>query len=411
MSILIKNVLLDNKKTDVYIEGNIIKAIGEKHKAEHVIDGSGKAIIPGFINTHTHAATSLLRGFADDMELHDWLQNKMWPVEKKLKKEDVYLGVKLACLEMIKSGTTCFNDMYFFMEEGAKAVEELGVRAVLSAVFFDVFNPEKSDKDFEDVKRTVEKYRNHKLVVPALGPHALYTVSAEKLKQIKEYADKNDLLIHFHLSETEKEVKDCVKKHGKRPVHYLKELDFLGPNLLAAHSIWLDDDEIKILTENKVKISYNPVSNMKLSSGIMPYPEMKKELVSLGTDGCASNNNLDMFESMKFACLLQKVKYGEKTLPAKDVFDMATVNGANALRINAGKVEKGKLADVLLIDLKKISFCPGHNLISDIVYSANSSCVDTTVCNGKILMQNHKVKGEEETIEKARKQAFDLMSR
>ncbi|MDI6917258.1 MAG: amidohydrolase [Thermoplasmatales archaeon] len=414
MSILIKNVLLDRSETHVYVEDNIIQEIGKKIEADCVIDGKNKAILPGMVNTHTHAAMCLFRGYADDMKLDEWLQTKIWPLELKLKPEDVYWGTKLACLEMIKTGTTCFNDMYFFMENAANAVDEMGLRAFLSYGFIDLFNEEKREKEIKKTKETIrniENMRNDR-IKPALGPHAVYTVSEEALRWIKNYADEKNLIIHFHLAETKKENEDFVKKHNKRIVKYLEEICFLDKKLIAAHCIWLTNMDINLLEKHNVKISYNPASNMKLASGVFNYQKMNKLTVSLGTDGCASNNNLDMFEEMKIGSLLQKSYFNDETImPAKEMFNIATLNGAKALGFNAGKIEEGKLADILLMDLKKTEITPCHDLISDLVYSANGSAVDTTICNGKILMENRKVEGEEEILEKAKKVASDLISR
>lgn len=417
MSILIKNVLLNNKKTDIYIEENIIKEIGKKTEADITIDGENKAAIPGLINTHTHAAMTLMRGYADDMALMDWLQNKIWPLEAKLTEHDVYVGTKLACLEMIKTGTTCFNDMYWQALGAAKAVEEMGIRGVISAVFIDLFDKEKAEEQIKLNEKLIPELKNKfsDRVIPALGPHAVYTVSKESLEWSRDFAKENNLLIHFHLAETEHENSDFQKKTGKRPVKFLEEMKFLGKNLIACHSVHYTPDEIKILAKHNVKIATNPVSNMKLASGgVINYEAMKKAglTISLGTDGCSSNNNLDMFESMKFLALLQKFATNKLTIMhADEVFKIATLGGAKALGLNAGEIKEGRLADLCLIDLKRAELTPGYNLTSDLVYSANGSCVDTTICNGKVLMQNRKVKGEEKILEEAKKAAQDLVNR
>jgi len=416
MSILIKNVLLNGKETNIKIEENLIAEIGKKSSAEFVIDGKNKAAIPGLINTHTHAAMTLMRSYADDLELHDWLSNHIWPLEAKLTEDDVYWGTKLACLEMIKSGTTCFNDMYWHTKGSAKAVEESGIRGVLSAVLIDLFNEEKTKEQISLNKKLFKEFKKFcSRVIFALGPHALYTVSKEGLQWCAEFARENNLLVHFHLSETEQEVKDCIKKNKKRPVEYLESIGFLGPNMIACHSVWLNKKEIQILAKHKVKIAHNPTSNMKLAVGsALNYAEMKKAglTVSLGTDGCASNNNLDMFESMKFATLLQKFHTNkQRIMPAQESFELATINGAKALNLSAGKIEEGRLADIVLVNLKKPELTPGHNLISDLVYSANGSCVDTVICDGKILMQNRVAKNEQEIIEEAKETAKNLVSR
>lgn len=418
MSVLIKNVIHKRDTTNVYIEGNLISEIGDGvREADVVLDGSNKAIIPGLINTHTHASMTLLRSFSDDLELHDWLENKIWPVEANLNADDIYWGTKLACLEMIKSGTTCFNDMYFHGEVAAKAVEEMGIRAVLSEVYFDHFNPELGERQAKKMLKGLEKLKEIKSerIVPALGPHAAYTVSGDRLQWVKELADREDLLIHFHLAETKREVEDFKEKHGKKQVPYLEEVGFLDEKLVAAHCVWLDKKDIEILAKWDVKIVYNPISNMKLAvGGMLPYKEMKKAglKISLGTDGCASNNNLDMFDSMKFAALAQKYHFSSTTImPAEEIFKIATKNGAEALRLNTGEIVEGKLADIALIDLKRPELTPNHDLISNLVYSANGYCVDTVICNGEVLMRERKVEGEQEILEKAQEVAQDLVSR
>ena len=442
MSILIKNVSLNGRKTSIYIEENLITEIGAKTEADHIIDGKNKAAIPGLINTHTHAAMTLFRSYADDMKLHTWLRDKIWPLEAKLTENDVYWGTKLACLEMIKSGTTCFNDMYWHARGASRAADEMGMRAVLSGVFIDLFDREKGDKEVSENKKLIEEIKKTRSdrITPALGPHALYTVSEEKLQWIGEYADKENLLIHFHLAETEKENNDCVEMYKKRPVEFLESIGFLGKNLVAAHCNYLTGNEIKILAKYDVKISHNPISNMKLAAGIMPYPEMKAAglTISLGTDGPASNNNLDMFESMKFAAIAQKYSGNDPTvMPAAEAFELASANGARALGLNAGAIEEGMLADIILIDLKRPDLAPNFelefdgtfntaqnsnltaynsNLIANLVYSANGSCVDTTICNGKILMHERKMYGsrlrdEDEILEKSREIFMDLIDR
>lgn len=418
MSILIKNVLCNGKISNVYIEGNLISDIGEvKVEAEYVIEGKDKAVIPGFINTHTHAAMTLLRSYADDLTLKDWLENKIWPVEANLTKDDIYWGTKLACLEMIKTGTTTFNDMYFHGEVAAKAVEEMGIRGVLSEVFFDLFDETKGEKGKRKVIKGIEELKKFKngRIIPALGPHAVYTVSGEGLQWVKEFADKNDLLVHFHLAETKQENHDFKEEHGIRPVPYLEKIGFLGENLIAAHCVWLNKEDMKILAKYGVKISHNPISNMKLAVGsALPYKDLKGAgcIVSLGTDGCASNNNLDMFESMKFAALGQKAHVNDPTvMSAVEVFDMATKYGAVAMRLNAGEIKEGKLADLILLNLHSPSFIPNHNLISNIVYAANGACVDTTICDGRVLMKENKVEGERFIMDKAIEVARELIKR
>ncbi len=419
MSVLIKKAkIVDAGKAtegDVYIEGNRIVDVGDVKNGKHdvVIDGKGKAVIPGLINTHTHAAMVLFRGYADDMPLMEWLQEKIWPLEKKLKPDHIYCGTKLACLEMIKSGTTAFNDMYFEVESIARAVEEMGMRACISSAFFDFFDEQRLEENLKRVEEDLKKLKNFKNVIPAVGPHAPYTVSLKGLKASAELARNYDALIHFHLAETKEEIEEFRKKNGRSIVKALDEIGFLNRRLIAAHCVWLSESEIELMAERKVSISHCPVSNMKLCVGsTLDYSAMKKSKlnVTLGTDGAASNNNLNMFEEMKFAALLQKYHYNDPTLlNAKEAFEIATVNGAKALGVKAGLVEPGYLADLVILDLKKPCLTPGHNLIADIVYSTNGTC-DTVIIDGKVVMENGIVEGEEEIMEDAQKAALDLIS-
>ncbi|MFB0515392.1 MAG: amidohydrolase [Candidatus Neomarinimicrobiota bacterium] len=417
MSILIRNVLVNNAEQDIYVEGRQIRKIGNdiRCKADHVLDGNGKAAIPAFINGHTHAAMVLLRGWADDMLLDDWLNKKIWPIESKLTEEDVYWGTRLACLEMIESGTTFFNDMYWHYHSVARAVEDSGIRAAVSAVFIDLFD-EKRAREQIDLNRKLfaETQQYSDRVVFTLGPHALYTVSTESLQWARDFAEENGLSIHIHLSETQEEVEDCLRRHKRRPIEYLNDIGFLGPNVIAAHVIWVNEREIELLQEHQVKVIYNPTSNMKLSAGIFPYERLKAANISiaLGTDGCASNNNLDMLEAMKFATLLQKLSAkNPATLPAQDVFDLATVHANPVFNLNGGELKEGRLADLLLVDLSNVHMTPLHDLIHNLVYSANGSCIDTTICDGKILMQDRIVEGAEEVKQRAQDVARDLLRR
>jgi 5-methylthioadenosine/S-adenosylhomocysteine deaminase len=414
MSLLIKNVILNEKEKDIFIEGNKIKKIGKNLnlKADEKIDGKGeKAVIPGLINCHTHSSMILFRGLAEDLPLKDWLEKEIWPRESKLTEDDVYWGTKLAILEMIKSGTTTFNEMYWFEEAQIQAVKEMGIRANIGLVLLD-FIPWGSKEHIEKLYKKLEP-KHLEPITLTIAPHAIYTVSKENLIWAKNFAKRHKLLIHMHLSETEREVKDCLKKYKMRPVEYLEKIGFLNENCILAHSIWLNEKEIEILAKRRSSVVYNPCSNIKLASGIFPYKKLKGAGVNicLGTDGPASNNSLDMFLEMKFASLLQKVKEMDPTIaPAKEIFQMATKNGAKALKINAGEIKEGKLADLVLVDLNEVSLIPGHNLVSDIVYSANGNCVSDLICNGEILMRDRKIKGEEEIKREAKKRAKQLIS-
>jgi len=408
MSVSIRDIRLpDGRTTTVHVEGNRIEEVGKKREADVTIDGRGKALLPGFVNTHTHAAMTLLRGYADDMNLQEWLSTKVWPAEARLTPEAVYWGTKLACLEMVKSGTTCFNDMYFHMDAAARAVAESGIRGVLSEGFIDLFDPTRAEAEFrkaQEVVRNIESMRNPR-VRPAVGPHAIYTVSRESLVALHEWAEERGYLLHIHVSETNAEIENARKDHGKGPVEYLDALALLGPNTVAAHCCWLSDADVRTFAQRGVKVAHCPVSNMKLATGrAMPLAAMRAAgvTVSLGTDGAASNNNLDMFESMKVAALLHKFAANEPTIAAShEVFAMATIGGARALGIDAGEIAAGKLADLVLIDLRRPELTPLHNLISNVVYAASGGCVDTVLCDGRVLMQGRQIPGEAEVLERA----------
>jgi 5-methylthioadenosine/S-adenosylhomocysteine deaminase len=418
MSILIKGVRLNGETKDIFVEGNRIQQIGDQLnvKADHVISGGGKAAVPSFINGHTHAAMTLLRGYADDMPLKEWLETKIWPVEAHMTEEDVYWGTKLACLEMIKTGTAFFNDMYWHWRGTARAVQEMGIRAAISAVFIDLFDAQKTR---EQIALNEELYAAREAFGPrvtfTLGPHAIYTVSEEALRWCAEFARDKGVLIHFHLSETEGEVTRCLQDHGVRPVKYLEEIGFLGPHLIASHCVWLDEEEMGILEANRVRVVHTPVSNLKLTvGGVFPYLPLRQNdvLICLGTDGSSSNNNLDILETAKFASLLQKFYNNSPVvMPASEALDMITVAGARAFGLESGLIEQGQWADIALVDLDHPQLTPHFHLASDLIYAANGSCVDTLICDGRILMQGRHVQGEEEIMAKAREKAFDLVKR
>ncbi len=395
MTLLLKNIILNNKKQDIFIKENKIEKISESLNlpADKKIDGKGeKAVLPGLINCHTHAAMSLFRGQADDLPLKDWLE-KIWALEKKLTEEDIYQGTKLACLEMIKTGTTCFNDMYWHPEAAVQAIEETGIRAVVGLTLLDSLPMGKKENIEKHWK--IFKKKKFKTITFSIAPHSIYTVSKENLIWAKNFAKKNNLILHIHLSEAEEEVKDCLKKNKMRPVEYLDKIGFFSNNCVLAHSIWLSDKEIKILRKRNCSVVYNPCSNMKLASGIFPYQKFQKANVNicLGTDGSASNNNLDLFEEMKFGALLQKISEMNPAIaPALEIFNTTMKNGAKALKINSGEIKKGKLADLILIDLNKTCLAPKHNLISSLIYSCSGNCVSDVVCDGRILMKNKKMR-------------------
>ena len=404
-TILIQNILLDGQKTCIRIEGNYFSEIGgnaDKRPADIIIEGEGKAIIPPFYNGHTHAAMTLLRGYADDMPLFQWLNDYVWPFETQITPQDVYAGSRLAILEMIKSGTIFFSDMYWNIEETIRAAEEMGVRAAIGVTFMDRLGEEKIRQNFQLLRQWD---KSNGLIQLTVAPHAIYTVNKSLLMQCAEIAQELNIVLHIHLSETAQEVNDCIAMYGTTPVRWLDSIGVLNATVVAAHVIHVDDEEIAILKERGVTVVHNPVSNMKLSSGCFHTKEMLQSgcRIALGTDGCSSNNNLDMRESMKFASLLAKCNYSPETLTVQEVYQWATVNGAEAFGLNAGVIAEGKLADALLINLSNERLVPGYHLLSDWVYAADSRCIDTVICNGRLLMQNGYVEKEEEIIAEARK--------
>jgi 5-methylthioadenosine/S-adenosylhomocysteine deaminase len=423
-ALLLRDIRLNGKTGDIFIDDTgIIEGIGEgvakrfSHGADFIIDGKGSIVMPGLVNTHTHAAMTLLRGYADDMVLQDWLAQKIWPLEAHLSGKDVYHGTKLACLEMIKTGTTTFNDMYFFMENAARAVEESGIRAVLSYGFIDLGIPEKRENECRSTEKLVSfiKSLNNKRIKAAVGPHAIYTVSPEGLKWCAEYAASQKIGIHIHLSETEKEVTDCVSQYGKRPSQHLDSCGILTPSTTVAHGCWLDEEECRLLGRRNVHISHNPASNMKLATHrAMPYQHLRAAGVNvcLGTDGCASNNNLDMLEEMKTAAIFQKFYWNDPTiLPAHEALEMACTNGAKALGFGTGTLTVGAPADLILVNTRTVCNTPLHNATSNLVYSCSGSSVETTICNGRVLMHEKEVLHEEEILREAADAAYNLVRR
>ncbi|PAV03140.1 amidohydrolase family protein [Methanobacterium bryantii] len=409
-SILIDNVTIlggEIKKGSVIVENDKIVEITEKsgsHSADEVIKGEKKVLMPGLVNTHTHLSMTLMRGLANDLPLDTWLNDHIWPVEAELNREDCYAGALLACIEMIKSGTTTFNDMYFFMDDVAKAVDKSGLRGMLSYGMIDFGDEEKRKAEFKETMRIIEKCHDTAdgRIKVVFGPHAPHTCSTELLKEVRERASKLGLKIHIHVNETEFEADQVKESYGVRSFEYLDEIGFLADDVIAAHAVWLSDKEIKIIKENNVKLSHNPTSNMKLASGVSPVSKLigTGVNVSLGTDGAASNNNLDLFEEMKLVALLQKVHTGDSTvLPAEKVFNMATIDAAAALGLEneIGSIEVGKKADLVLVDMKTPSLTPFRHPVSHVVYAANGGDVDTVICNGEILMRNKVLEVLDET--------------
>ncbi len=393
-SLLIKDVRLDDRITDILIADGRFKSLEAPAGtvADKVIDASGMAILPPFYNTHTHAAMTLLRGYADDMPLHKWLQEYIWPFEDKLTPQDIREGSRLAVREMIKTGTVFFSDMYFDIEETVDVVRESGMRAAIGVTFVESHSKSQQAEKLELLKHWTDPTGGR--ITLTVAPHAVYTVGPDLLVRCADTARSLGLKLHIHLCETRKEVDDCLAERGMTPVRYLDSLGFLGPDVIAAHVVHVDPEEAAILAERGVTISHCPCSNLKLASGFFPYKLLKEAgcRITLGTDGASSNNNLDMREEMKFAALVSKACSGNpEVMPAAEAMDMACRQGAEAFGINAGVIAEGKLADAILVDLSDVRMQPCHHLLSNWVYAAGSSCIDTVICDGNILMEHHEL--------------------
>jgi 5-methylthioadenosine/S-adenosylhomocysteine deaminase len=351
------------------------------------------------------------------MPLRQWLSEKIWPLEAHRTGDDVYWGTRLACLEMIRSGTTAFQDMYFFMEDAARAVEAAGIRAVLTYGFIDLSSEEKREHEIQATERFVAhvKSLNNPRIKAAAGPHAIYTVSQEGLRWLAGFSGEQGIGIHIHLSETGQEVADCQKSWGMRPAQFLDRCGILTPRTVAAHCCWLDQEECDLLGKRGVSVAYNPSSNMKLAvNRAMPYHWLSEAgvNVSLGTDGCSSNNNLDLFEEMKIGALLQKFSWNSPTLlPASEMLSAATSGGARALGIGSGTIAPGEPADIILLDRDCVCNTPMHRITSNAVYSCSGSAVTTVICQGSVLMMDRFIPGEEEILRQASAVAADLVKR
>lgn len=382
-----KNPVLEN--AFIHIAGNRIAYVGTERPDgvfEEEVNGKGMVAMPGLINAHTHTAMTLLRSYADDMNLQDWLFQKIFPFEDTLTPEMVYEGSVRGVREMLATGTTCFHDMYFFQAETARAAEEAGMRGVLCEGITDAVLETKLQKTEQLLQSLSEGSGRLKV---AISPHAVYTCSKETLQAAAEFAKRHHLQIHTHLAETKTEHEDCVREYGVTPTERMRDCGVFDVPCTAAHGVWLDESDRRILKEYGVSVVHNPVSNLKLASGVAPIPQMVEEgiNVALGTDGASSNNNLDLFEEVKLTGILHKgITLDPTVLPAWEVLKMATVNGAKALGYSdLGMLKEGYLADLILLDFNQPHLTPNHNTVSNLVYAVKGSDVTHTMVDGKFV--------------------------
>ena len=423
MNILLKNIVCNGTVSDIYIEGSVIARIVTSAddpcgqipaSGVEVVDCQGKTAMPAFVNMHTHAGMSLMRGIEEDVPLKEWI-DRIWEVESHIDGDFVYHATKVACLEMIKSGTVTFNDQYWFPLMARKAAVEMGLRPVISYVVLDHNNKEEAEFQKDECVRTYEEslgWKDGGLFSMAF--HAIYSVSEEMMLWSAEFARKHGLKLHIHLSETEKEVRDCMAGHnGLSPVEYLDRLGVLGPDVIAAHTLWLSDEDVRILGERKVNCVHNINSNTKLASGYrFRYNELRDAGVNvcIGTDGCASSNNLDMLEAMKTTALFQKAwRENPKALPLYELISLATRNGADALGLDTGRLEAGMQADICIVNTDSSFFLSPGSFLSNFIYSAHSDCIDSLISMGRFVMRNRKVEGEESILRDARKELGKIM--
>ena len=411
--LVLQSVLFQGKKQDILISGKKFSKVGQplterdREKAE-VVNCDGLAIVPPFYNGHCHAAMTLLRGYADDMPLQEWLTKYIWPFEAKLTNKAVEIGTRLAVLEMIKSGTVFFADMYWRREYTMKVVKEMGIRAAIGVTFAENLDtPEHIEENFDFVRKHLHESERVQI---AVMPHSIYLVGEKLFKRCAKIAHEEGMVLHSLLSETLKEVRDCNKQHGCSPVELLDRYGVLDENLVAAHCVHLTDSDMSLMADAGAASILNPCSNLKLGSGIPKIAKMLDSgmLLGIGTDGASSNNNLDMHEDMKLVSLLAKANGRADTLPACEVLNMATAHGSMAYNIPAGVISEGFLADALLLDLKNERLNPLHNLESNWVYAADSSAIHSVICNGKFVMRNRHVDGEEDIVKEANACALKL---
>lgn len=417
--ILIIDVVLNGEVRDILIENGLFKKIAPSIEpplnVDEIIEGRGRTILPSFYNNHTHIPMSLMKGYADDIPLHSWLTDHIWPFEKQFTGQDFYVGSKLAMLEMIKSGTTYFCDMYLGTDHIYRATEEMGLRATIASAYFDFDNSEIAAKNQKGIESIMERYSgcSEKIEI-AVGPHAVYTVGDSGLDWIGKFSKSNNIRVTMHLSETEKELNDSIARSGLTPVELLDRYGVLNDNLIAAHVLWVNSREIEILADRGVNVVHCPASNMKLASGSFKYQEIEDAGVkfSIGTDGSCSNNNLSMLDEMRIASLRAKEYYcNTEVAPAAEVFRKGSVDAASCAGVNGGVIEEGRCADAIIVDTSHLLLTPTHDLISNMVNSADSSVIDYTICGGRVLMRERVVDGEQQILSEARECVDNLIKR
>ncbi len=416
-SILLKSITVGGERKDILIAGSRIVKIAPEGSCidwdlagdVEVMECSGKWALPGFINMHTHAGMALMRGIGEDMIFQDWLK-KIWAIEAGFDYDYVYWSAKVACIEMIRTGTTTFNDQYWFFQACQKAASEMGIRPAVGYDIIDHGDPEEARRQMDQCERKYEEVKDlwqKDGAIYELAFHAIYSVSEPMMIWAADFARKHDIPLHIHLCETRREVEDCKAAHGGlTPVEYLDAIGVLGPNLLAAHCLWLSEHDIELLASHGVHCIHNINSNTKLSSGYkFLYNELRDAGVNvcIGTDGCASSNNLDILEAMKTSALFQKAwRNDPKALPLPELLDMATINGAKALRLDSGRLEEGALADISIVETDSSYFLSPGPFLANLVYSAHSDCIDSVIAGGKFVMRGREIAGEREILHEAR---------
>lgn len=414
-AILLKNIAVEGVGSDILIRDGVIVSVFPAENemvtyadaSAEVIDCTGKTAVAGFVNMHTHAGMSMMRGIGEDIAFHGWL-DRIWDVESRIDAEYVYHATKVACLEMIKTGTTTFNDHYWYMPEAYKAVMDMGLRAVLAYVICDRNDTQESERQKVQCREMYEISRQWgEMTTFSIAIHAIYSVTEEMIVWATQFARERGLKIHIHLSETRKEVEDCRLQHnGMSPVEYLDSLGVLGPDVIAAHTLWLSENDIRILGDRGVNCVHNVNSNLKLASG---YRFLYNELrdaganICLGTDGCASSNNLDMLETMKTSAMIQKAwRNDPSAMPIDEIMAMATSNAGKALGLPIGRLEEGYAADILIVDTTGYSFLSPAPFEANLIYSAHSECIESVICNGRFVMRDRVVHVEEKILADAR---------